>query len=159
MDFTWLGIQICICWSHISTTTKCRGRYQKTSQYQVWPPFVTCRATHLLWHRVHQAVDCGLWNVVPLLWSCWILAGTGTHCLTLRSRASQTCSMWWHISWGNGRTGKCSAFRNCVQILTSWGPCIIILKHEVMADDEWHDNGLQDLVTVYPCIQNAIDKM
>jgi hypothetical protein len=26
------------------------------------------------------------------------------------------------------------------------GPCIIMLKHEVMAVDKWHDNGPQDLV-------------
>ena len=39
------------------------------------------------------------------------------------------------------------------------GLCIIILKHEVMAVDEWHDNGPQDLITVSLCIQIAIDKM
>jgi hypothetical protein len=37
------------------------------------------------------------------------------------------------------------------------GPCIIMLKHEVMAADEWH-NGPQDLVTVYLCIQLAKEK-
>ena len=39
------------------------------------------------------------------------------------------------------------------------GPCIIMLKHEVMVEDEWHDNGPQDLATVSLCIQIAIDKM
>jgi hypothetical protein len=39
------------------------------------------------------------------------------------------------------------------------GPCIISLKHEVMAANEWHRNGPQDLVTVSLCIQMAIDKM
>ncbi len=28
------------------------------------------------------------------------------------------------------------------------GPCIIMLQHEVMVVDEWHNNGPQDLVTV-----------
>ena len=37
--------------------------------------------------------------------------------------------------------------------------CIIMLKHGLMAADEWHDNGPQDLVTVFLCIQIAIDKM
>ncbi len=43
-------------------------------------------------HRVD--VDCGLWNVGPLLFngSCWILAGTGMRCRIRRSRASKTCS-------------------------------------------------------------------
>jgi hypothetical protein len=39
------------------------------------------------------------------------------------------------------------------------GLCIIMLKHEVMVEDEWHDNGLQDLVTVSLCIQIGINKM
>jgi hypothetical protein len=29
----------------------------------------------------------------------------------------------------------------------------------VMAADEWHDNGPQDLITVSLCIQIAIEKM
>ena len=33
---------------------------------------------------------------------------------------------------------------------------IIMLKHEVMAADEWHDNEPQDLVTVSLCIEIAI---
>ncbi len=37
------------------------------------------------------------------------------------------------------------------------GPCIIMLQHEVMVVDEWHNNGPQDLVTVSLCIQNAIN--
>ncbi len=43
-------------------------------------------------HRVD--VDCGRWNVGPLLFngSCWILAGTGMRCRIRRSRASKTCS-------------------------------------------------------------------
>ncbi len=32
------------------------------------------------------------------------------------------------------------------------GPCIIMLQHEVMVVDEWHNNGPQDLVTVSLCI-------
>ena len=36
---------------------------------------------------------------------------------------------------------------------------MIILKHEVMAADEWHDNGTQDLVMVSLCTQIAIDKI
>ncbi len=39
------------------------------------------------------------------------------------------------------------------------GPCIIMLQHEVMVVNEWHNNGPQDLVTVSLCIQNAINKM
>ncbi len=35
----------------------------------------------------------------------------------------------------------------------------IMLQHEVMVVDEWHNNGPQDLVVVSLCIQNAINKM
>jgi hypothetical protein len=34
-----------------------------------------------------------------------------------------------------------------------------MLKHEVIAADEWHDNGPQDFVMVSLCIEIAIDKM
>ena len=39
------------------------------------------------------------------------------------------------------------------------GLCIIMVKHEVMVTDDWHNNGPQDLITVSLCIQIAIDKM
>jgi hypothetical protein len=52
------------------------------------------------------------------------------------------------------------SFRNCVQIFATWGrACIIMQKHEVMTEDEWYNNGPQDLVTVSLYIQIAIDKM
>jgi hypothetical protein len=34
-----------------------------------------------------------------------------------------------------------------------------MLKRDVMATDEWHNNGPQDLVTVSLCIQIAINKL
>ena len=34
-----------------------------------------------------------------------------------------------------------------------------MLKHEVLAAEEWHDNWPQDIVTVSLCIQIAINKM
>jgi hypothetical protein len=34
-------------------------------------------------------------------------------------------------------------------------PGIIMLKHEAMVADEWHDNGIQNLITVALCIQIA----
>ena len=57
---------------HLSVTNnfkKGRGVDQKTSQYLIWPPFASCSETHLLSHRADQAVDCGLCNVVPLLFN------------------------------------------------------------------------------------------
>jgi hypothetical protein len=63
----------------------------------------------------------------------------------------------WHVWWVWPWTGTFSVSRNCVQILATWG--IIMLKHEVIAVDEWHHNGPQDLVTVSLCILIAINKM
>jgi hypothetical protein len=37
------------------------------------------------------------------------------------------------------------------------GRCFIMLKHEVMAADEWRDGGPQDLDTISLCAQAAID--
>ena len=39
------------------------------------------------------------------------------------------------------------------------GPCIIMLKHEGIPADKWHDNGPQDLVTVFLGIHITTDKM
>jgi hypothetical protein len=79
-------------------------------------------------HRVDQAVDCGLWNVAPLLFNCCaklpdIGGNWNTLSYTLRSRASKTCSMGDMSSEyaGHGRTGTFSASRICVQILATWG--------------------------------------
>ncbi len=78
-------------------------------------------------HRVDQVVDCGLWNVGPLLFNGCVklldISRNWTRCHIHRSRASQTCSM------GDmsgeyaclARTGIFSASRNCVQILATWG--------------------------------------
>ncbi len=67
-------------------------------------------------HRVDHAVDCGLWNVGPLLNGCAKI-----------SRASQTCSMG-DMSGdyaGHAITGMFSASRNCVQILATWGRALL----------------------------------
>ena len=72
-------------------------------------------------HRVDQVVDCGSSSVA--VWSCWILAGTGTRCRIRQSRASQKCAMGYMSGEyaGHARTGIFSAPRNCVQILATWG--------------------------------------
>ena len=45
------------------------------------------------------------------------------------------------------------------RFLQHMGLWIIMQEHEVMAMDEWHNNGPQDLITVSLCIQITIDKM
>ena len=105
-------------------------------------------------HRFDKAVNCGMLNsssmVVLRYWR------ELEHAVTRRFRASQTCStsdLYGEYA-GHGRSGPFSASRNCVQIVATWGIIIIImLKHEVITEDEWHDNGPQDLVMVSICIQ------
>ncbi len=99
----------------------------KTSQYLVWPPFVSCSATLLLRIELIRLliVACGILvhSSSIAVRSCWILAGTGTRCPIRQSRASQTCSMV-DMSGeyaGHARTGMFSASRNCVQIFATWG--------------------------------------
>ena len=53
-------------------------------------------------HKVDQAVDCGLWNVVPLLFNNSMVDMSGEYA-------------------GHGKTRTFSASRNCVQILATWG--------------------------------------
>ena len=57
---------------------------------------------------------------------------------------------------GHGGTGTFSDSRNCVHLLPTW-LCIIMLKYELMVEDEWHDNGPQDLVTISLFLQIAIE--
>ncbi|KAL0149099.1 hypothetical protein M9458_055531 [Cirrhinus mrigala] len=108
-------------------------------------------------HRVDQVVDCGLWNVGPLLFNgCAKLLDIGRN---WNIYPNAQCSMGDMSSdyAGHARTGMFSVSRNCDHC--NMGPCIIMLQHEVMVVDEWHNNRPQDLVTVSLCIQNAINKM
>ncbi len=88
-------------------------------------------------HRVGQVVDCGLWNVGPLLYNgCTKLLDIGRNWNTL-----------WYMP-----------IQSILNIAT-WGRALSCMQHEVMVVDEWHNNGPQYLVKVYLCIQNAINKM
>ncbi len=136
----------------------------KTSQYLVWPPFASRSATHLLHIELIRllTVACGMLvhSSSMAVWSCWILAGTGTRGHIRRSRASQTCS----IGDMSGECWPCKnwdvfSFQELCTDPCNMALCIIMLQHEVMVVDEWHNNGPQDLVTVSLCIQNAINKM
>ena len=95
---------------------------RKTSQYLVWLPFASCSTTHLLRKELIRLfiLDCEMLSHSSMTAK---LLDIGTHCHTCRSRASQTCSMgdMSGVYAGPGRTGKCSASRNCVQILATWG--------------------------------------
>ncbi len=53
----------------------------------------------------------------------------------------------------------CFSFQELCTDPCNMGPCIIMLQHEVMVMDEWHNNGPQYLITVSLCIQNAINEM
>ncbi len=95
---------------------------------------------HIHWGGVHSSSMA--------VWSCWILAH------------SQTCPVG-DMSGeyaGHARTGMFSAFRNCVQIFTTWSHALSCWR-EVRVANEWHDNGPQNVVTVSLCIQIAINKM
>ncbi len=137
----------------------------KTSQYLMWPPFASRSATHLLRIELIRLliVACGMLvhSSSMAVRSFWILAGTGTRCRIRRSRASQTCSMG-DMSGeyaGHARTGMFFSFQELCTDPCNMGPCIIMLQHEVMVVDEWHNNGPQDLIMVSLCIQNDFNKM
>ncbi len=67
----------------------------------------------------------------------------------------------WHVRWvcWPCKNWDAFSFQELCTDPCNMGPCIILLQHEVMVVDEWHNNGPQDLVTVSLCIQNAINKM
>ena len=153
MDFTWLRIQI--CWSQVPEK-KGRGVVKKTSQYLVWPQFASCITTHLL--RIELIVACGMLSYSSIaVRSCWILAGTGTCCRPWRFKASQTCSISDMSDEYTGQNRDIFVIKELCTDPSDMGLCIIMLKHVVMAADEWYNNGPRDLVTVSLCIQIAID--
>ncbi len=67
----------------------------------------------------------------------------------------------WHVRWvcWPCKNWDVFSFQELCTDPCNMGQCIIMLQHEVMVVDEWHNNEPQDLVTVSLCIQNAINKM
>ncbi len=116
-------------------------------------------------HRVDQVVDCGLWNVGPLLFNgCAKLLDIGRNWNTLSYTPIQSIPNMlngWHVRWvcWPCKNWDVFSFQELCTDPCNMGPCIIMLQHEMMVVDEWHNNGPQDLVTVSLCIQNAINKM
>ncbi len=113
------------------------------------------------WHRVDQVVDCGLRNVGPLLFNgCAKLLDIVRNWYTLSytpiQRIPNMLNEW--VCWPCKNCDVFSFQELCTDPC-NMGPCIIMLQHEVMVVDEWHNNGPQDLITVSLCIQNAINKM
>ncbi len=116
-------------------------------------------------HRVDQVVDCGLWNVGPLRFNgCAKLLDIGRNWNTLSYTPIQSNPIMlngWHVRWVCWlcKNWDVFSFQELCRDPCNMGPCIIMLQHEVMVVDEWHNNGPQDLITVSLCIQNAINKI
>ncbi len=117
-------------------------------------------------HRADQAVDCVLWNVGPLSHfnGCVKLLDISRNWNTLSYTPIQSIPNMlngWHVRWVclPCKNWDIFSFQELCTDPCNMGPCIIILWHEVMAVDEWHNIGPQDLVTVSLSIQNAINKM
>ncbi len=114
-------------------------------------------------HRVDQVIDCGLWNVGPLLFNgCAKLLDIARNWNTLSYMPIKSIPNMLNGDMsseypGYARTGMFSASWKCVQILVTWGRALSCCN--TMVVDEWHNNGPQDIVTVSLCIQNAINKM
>ncbi len=115
-------------------------------------------------HRVDQVVDCGLWNVGPLLfWLCKV-AGYWQeleHAVVYADPEHPKHAQWVTCPVSMLAMQELGCFLLPVSYIDpcNMRPCIIMLQHEVMVVDEWHNNGSQYLVTVSLCIQNVINKM
>jgi hypothetical protein len=136
---------------------------QKNSKYLVWPPFASCRAVHLLCIELIRLLilACGMLSHFN---GCAKLLGIGGNWNTLSYTSIQNISNTlngWHVWWecGPWKNWDIFSFQELCTDPCDMGPCIIMLKHEAMAVDDWHDNRPQDLITISLCIQIAIDKM
>ncbi len=100
-------------------------------------------------HRVDQVVDCGLWNVGPLLFNgCAKLLDIGRNWNTLSYTPIQSIpnNVQW-VCWPC-KNWDVFSFQELCTDPYNMGPCIIMLQHEVKVVDEWHNNGPQDLVVM-----------
>ncbi len=102
--------------------------------------------------RVDQVVDCGLWNVGPLLFNGSAkLLDIGRNLNMLSYTPIQSIPNMlngWHVRWvcWPCKNWDVFSFQELCTDPCNMGPCIIMLQHEVMVVDEWHNNGPQDLV-------------
>ena len=146
-DFASLGIQICIVRSQYLKTKREWYGSENQSVSGVTTICLMQRDTSPL-HRVGQAVD---WNVVPLLFNgCAKLLDISGNGNTLSIQSIPNMLNGWHLWWVS-RPWKNWDIFSCQELCTNpsdMGLCIIMLKHEVMAADEWHDNGPQDLINI-----------
>jgi hypothetical protein len=126
----------------------------KTSQYLVGPPFASSSATHLLRIELIRLliVACGMLSHTSskAVRSCWILAVTGTHCRTCQSKHAKCVACL--LSMQAWKNWDIFSFQEWCTNPYNMRPCIIMLKHEVLAADEWHDNRPQDFIMVSLCI-------
>jgi hypothetical protein len=93
--------------------------------------------------------------------SCWIFGGNwNSLSYTLIQSIPNILNMW-HVWWvcRPWKSYDICSFQELLTDSCDMGLGIIMLKHEVMAADEWHENGPQDLFTVSLCIQIDIDQM
>jgi hypothetical protein len=138
MVFTWLGIQIWICYWQI-LKKKGRGVDQKTSQYLVWSPFASCTVAHLLRIELIRLLIGACGNVVQHLFNgCKKLMDIGGNwnnilCMLIQSIPNML-NMWYF--WWACRPWKNYDIFSFQELCTDpcdMGPCIIMLKQEVMA--------------------------
>ena len=160
MDFTWLGIQVCICWPHIPFLKKKEGS-RDVNQNQSVSGVTTICLMQRDTSPSHSWSGCWLCPVeccpIHLQWLCKVDGYWGGNSNTLSYTSIQSiphseCSVG-DMSGeyaGHRRIWKCLCTDPC-----DIGPCIIMLKHEVMVADEWH----VDFITVSLCIQIALDKI
>ncbi len=105
-------------------------------------------------HRVDLVVDCGLCNVDPLLFNgCVKLLDIGRNWNTLSYTPIQSIPNMlkgWHVRWVCWPCNNWDvfSFQDLCTDPCNMGPCIIMLQHEVMVVDEWHNNGPQYLIEI-----------
>ena len=137
MDVTWLGIQTCICWSQLPL----KKNWGSGSENQSVSGGTIClmqRDTSPS-HRVDQAVGCGLWNVVPLLFNgCAKLLDSVGNWNALSSTLIQSIPNMlngWHVWWvcRPWKNWDIFSFEELGTDLFDMWQCIIMLKHEVIS--------------------------
>ncbi len=95
-------------------------------------------------HRVDQVVEC--WST-PLQWLCDV-AGYWQeleHAVVYADSEHPKHAQWVTCPWvcWPCKNWDVFSFQELWTDPCNMGPCIIMLQHEVMVVDEWHNNGLR----------------
>ena len=122
----------------------------------MWPPFASYSVTHPL--RINKVVDCGLWNVVPLLFNgCAKLLDIGENWSTLLYKlCTDRALSCWNMRWLWRMNGKTMGLRISSRYLCAFKLPLIKCPTATMGHSVHNDDISKPLAHTSPYMLSAI---